>query len=98
MQVCTTKKYFLVKNKIFLDFLMVFPNPTTGSFMLELATDPAGSIVVVRCYNLMGLLILEKTFTSGTRHELNLAGNGSGIYLLRMIRDGNAEIQKIILQ
>ena len=79
-------------------FFKVYPNPTSGSFTLELASEPGGSFVSVRCYNMMGELIMENAFSSGKKHELSLAGHAAGIYLLRVMLNGETGIKKIIKQ
>jgi hypothetical protein len=76
----------------------IYPNPTTGSFTLELASEPGKMPVKVKCYNLVGSLIMEENFYSGTKHELSLAGQKPGIYLVRVIQDGDTGVRKMIKQ
>jgi hypothetical protein len=79
-------------------FFKLYPNPTSDSFTLELSSDPGESGVYIRCYDLMGSLIMEKAFHKGIKHELSLAGHASGIYLLRVMMEGETGIEKIIKQ
>jgi hypothetical protein len=76
----------------------VYPNPTTGSYTLELASEPGEMPVKVKCYNLVGSLIMEENIYSGITHELSLAGQMPGIYLVRVIRDGDTRVRKLIKQ
>ncbi|MCX6269175.1 MAG: T9SS type A sorting domain-containing protein [Bacteroidetes bacterium] len=79
-------------------FFKVYPDPTSGSFTLELSAEPGESTVSVTCYNNMGSLVMEKDFFSGKKHELSLAGHAPGIYLLRVRMNGNTGIKKMIKQ
>jgi len=76
----------------------IYPNPTTGSFTLELSSEPIIMPVTMRCYDLMGTLIMEKELHSGRIHELSCADQMPGIYLIRVIQDGGTAISKIIRQ
>jgi hypothetical protein len=80
------------------DLFKVYPNPTSGSFTLELLSAPDESIASVKCYNMIGSLILEKNYYSGMKHELTLFGNAPGIYLLRIMMNGKTGTRKIIKQ
>ena len=76
----------------------VYPNPTTGSFIVDFETGTEVTPAIIQCYDLMGDLIMEKTIHSGTKHELTLEGRKPGIYLLRLIQENNSVIKKIIKQ
>jgi len=77
-------------------FFKVFPNPTTGNFTLELFLEPDGTLVKVQCYNLLGSLIMEKEFYSGKLHEFTLIDQQPGMYVLKVVQNQNAGMQKII--
>ena len=78
--------------------MIIYPNPTPGSFTLELPGEPGGSTVLVSCYNNMGMLVMENEFHSGKKHEMSLAGYPPGIYLLRVMMNGEAGLRKIVKQ
>jgi hypothetical protein len=79
-------------------FFKVYPNPTSGDFTLELSAEPAGSLVKVQCYNLLGALIMEKEFIAGKYHEMTLANQAPGLYLLKVVQQGKTGMQKVIRQ
>jgi hypothetical protein len=79
-------------------FFKVFPNPTTGNFILELSSEPYGTLVKVQCYNLVGSLIMEKEFYNGKQHELTLSDQKPGLYVLKVIQNEATGMQKIIKQ
>ncbi len=78
--------------------MIIYPNPTPGSFTLELPGEQRESTVAVSCYNNMGSLVMENEFHSGKKHELSLAGYAPGIYLLRVSMNGEAGLRKIVKQ
>jgi hypothetical protein len=77
-------------------FFKVYPNPTSGDFTLELSVEPAGSVVKVQCYNLLGAMIMEKEFISGKYHEMTLGPQAPGLYLLKVVQQGKTGMQKVI--
>lgn len=76
----------------------IFPNPTTGSFKLELSDEPQGDAALVKVYNMMGAEIFKKEIIKGRIHEFSLAGQQPGVYLIRVIQAGNVGIRKVIRQ
>ncbi|HNY02026.1 MAG TPA: T9SS type A sorting domain-containing protein [Bacteroidales bacterium] len=89
------------QNEILTDpktFFRIYPNPTSGSFTLEILSDPAGSPVTLTCVNPVGRPILERTFHSGKKYELSLEGQAPGLYLIHAVMNGATGIRKLILQ
>jgi hypothetical protein len=79
-------------------FFKVYPNPTTGSFTLELSEVPGTSIVKVEIYGMRGEKILNDQFTGEKKHEFSLESNPTGIYFIRVFCGDNLGSQKIIKQ
>lgn len=79
-------------------FFAVYPNPTSGSFTLELNPAAAGNDALMRCFNLLGTVVLEKKLPPGTKHDLSLPGYPAGIYLVRVTSGNRTALMKLILQ
>jgi Subtilase family/PKD-like domain/Secretion system C-terminal sorting domain len=79
-------------------FFKVYPNPTTGSFTLELSEVSETSIVKVEIYGMRGEKLLNDQFTGEKTHEFSLESNPIGIYFIRVISGDNLGSQKIIKQ
>ena len=78
------------------DNLKVYPNPTTGKVYVDFinGNTQEGHISVL---NVIGEIILQKTFKGETRLEIDLSNHVSGFYYLR-IRQGSSErVFKLIL-
>lgn len=77
--------------------LQIFPNPTTGKLKIELwnLNDPRVSAVV---YNTTGAVIMHRELTTEGQIEIDLTGNVSGLYLLRLVADKKEFLHKIILE
>jgi hypothetical protein len=79
-------------------FFKVYPNPTTGSFTLELSEVSETSVVKVEIYGMRGEKILNDQFTGEKKHEFSLESNPTGIYFIRVFCGDNLGSQKIIKQ
>ncbi|MCX6269256.1 MAG: choice-of-anchor J domain-containing protein [Bacteroidetes bacterium] len=77
-------------------FIKIFPNPTTGMFMLELTgIDPAEK-VRVEIYGMKGEKILAKEITGRKLQEFSLSEAPSGLYFVRVYAQGKAETIKLV--
>jgi len=77
----------------------IYPNPTTGKIYLDFSTI-SGNIVDISVTNMLGQELFRKIYPGEKRLEIDLSGQVSGIYLLRVNeRDsGTGWIHKIILK
>ena len=79
-------------------FFKVYPNPTTGSFTLELSEVSETSVVKVEIYGMRGEKTLNDKFTGEKKHEFSLESKPIGIYFIRVFCGDNLGSQKIIKQ
>jgi hypothetical protein len=79
-----------------LTFFKVFPNPTTGNFILELSGNFAFTFVQVEVFGIRGEKVLTSVFTTEQKHEFSLSGSPSGIYFIRVLSGNQAGSAKII--
>ncbi|MDP1623731.1 MAG: GEVED domain-containing protein [Bacteroidales bacterium] len=78
-------------------FYKVYPNPTTGTFTLELSGPAETSKVSVEIYSIMGERILKKEMYGVKQQIFDLSGKLHGIYLIRIMNEeGEMGLTKII--
>jgi hypothetical protein len=76
----------------------VYPNPTNGSFTIELSGKTGQGEVNLEIYGIRGDKVLKTNFTGLNKQTISLEGQPTGIYFLRIISDGQSGIRKIIKQ
>jgi len=76
----------------------IYPNPTTGSFILELSDTFPIDKIAVEIYGMHGDKILSKNLYGERKHEFSLTNRPVGVYFLRVISDNGTETAKIIKQ
>lgn len=74
----------------------VYPNPTSGNLTLEMTDNTGFSSVHVEIFSAQGNLILESSEPVAKQYNLSIANQPPGIYLIRVLRDFEFGIQKII--
>ncbi|MEI6436311.1 MAG: T9SS type A sorting domain-containing protein, partial [Bacteroidota bacterium] len=76
----------------------VYPNPTTGTFILELTGSIESENNSIEICGMRGEKILSKDLSIARKHEFSLSGMADGIYFIRVIFANGAETLKIIKQ
>ena len=76
----------------------VYPNPTTGSFTLELKNHDETGKISVEIYNMTGEKVQSSEFSGEQKHDFSLSGNPTGIYLIKVASEKNVGISRIIRQ
>jgi hypothetical protein len=79
-------------------FFKVYPNPTTGEFTLELLAFEANETIVVGIYSIQGHLLQIAEYLPQKYYNFNLADKQPGMYILRVVRNLDAGMSKLILQ
>jgi probable HAF family extracellular repeat protein len=72
----------------------IYPNPTSGRFTINLGKN----LSQVEIYNLLGTQVFYKTFKNTTSAAIDLTGNAMGIYVFKVIADGNSFTEKLFLK
>ncbi|MCX6278591.1 MAG: T9SS type A sorting domain-containing protein, partial [Bacteroidetes bacterium] len=75
---------------------VLFPNPTSSTFTLELASEPSSSSALVRIFNMMGEEVLGKQLIKSKKTEFSLENQSPGIYMVGVMMDGTMEMVKVI--
>lgn len=73
-----------------LDQTLIYPNPSTGLFYIELNHEAS-----IELFNLLGQCIFVTSFKTGTS-QLNLCEMAGGVFFLKITREKHSKILKII--
>jgi hypothetical protein len=76
----------------------VYPNPTTGDFILEMLYDNGYVNANVEIYSMRGERVLQSEISGKAEYGLSLSGQPAGIYLVRILVGGKSETARIIKQ
>jgi len=76
--------------------IAIFPNPCTGKFTLS--NTSGKSIQQVMMYDLSGNSILDLQESDLSNSEIDVTGQASGIYFLRVFMDGKVITSKVIIE
>lgn len=77
-------------------FFSVYPNPTLGNLTIEMTDNTEFSNVRIEIFNAQGNLILATNEHVAERYNFSISNNPPGVYLIRVLRDFEPGIQKII--
>ena len=77
--------------------LSLYPNPTKGSVMLEIAGVELSGTLSYRLLDMSGRE-LSKGHLSSSQTELNLSGFGTGIYWVELELEGGEQITKQVIK
>jgi len=79
-------------------FFKVYPNPTTGNFILEVKGEVLSDKLQVDVYGMRGEKVLTAQLNGEHKHEFSISDRPVGVYFIRVILGSKAETVKIIKQ
>ena len=79
-------------------FFKVYPNPTRGTFTLELTGLDESEKSLVEIYDMKGDKLSAIELNGERKHQFTLSGKAEGIYLLKIIKGKKCETARIIKQ
>lgn len=79
-------------------FLNVFPNPTTGTVQLVFSSLEEISTVMIEIYNMMGEGIYRNSHSGSLNYELDLSKLPDGMYIIRVLKNEETGIARVIKQ
>jgi uncharacterized protein (TIGR02145 family) len=85
-----------VPKSIELSSFIIYPNPTTGNFILELKSEVTIYKISVEVYGMWGERVLSEVINGERKNEFSLPDRPSGIYFIRVISGNKAETSKLI--
>jgi hypothetical protein len=80
------------------DFLNIYPNPTPGLFALELSDIDAKSLITVEIISMIRSRIMSQQLPASQHYQFDLSSQQPGIYLIRLMMDGEVKVGKILKQ
>ena len=87
-----------VPNSIEQSLCKIFPNPTTGNFILEMDGVHSLDKVTVEIYGMWGDKVLTTMLSGEGQHQFSLSNVPVGVYFIRVINGDKTETVKIIKQ
>jgi len=78
------------------DFVL-YPNPTTGNFVLEQKGDKLFGNVRIEVYGMRGDKVLAHQLTGSKKHEFSLSNVPTGLYFVRIVADDHVETIKLVI-
>ncbi len=76
--------------------LKIYPNPTTGIFIIE---NKGGDIQKIKIYNLLGEQILVDKISKDSKQIIDLSNQTKGVYFVEIVgTNNNSVIKKLIVQ
>ncbi len=64
----------------------IYPNPTAGTFTLELTSPEELPMINVEIFGMLGEKVMQATLAGNHRREFDLSGMPVGIYLIRLVQ------------
>jgi len=78
--------------------LKIYPNPTSGSFTMEVTGLDETMPAFVEIYSIMGEKIISKTLSGTGKQEFNLSEKPSGLYFIKVASEGFSKTLKLVKQ
>jgi hypothetical protein len=73
--------------------LSIYPNPTTGAFVIQRLSAESCSIVI---QDMMGRIIFKKDNISDKEIQFNLSEQAEGVYMMKVQTGDKTDIRKVI--
>ena len=76
--------------------MKLYPNPTTGRVNIDLNWKDVREVQVT-VFTIQGDQVFRKAYFTGERIVLDLSGNASGMYMIRLDGENRTEISKLVI-
>jgi hypothetical protein len=86
------KKFEGIENS----FFRIYPNPTTGSFLLQQNGERQNSKILVEIISILGEKVLSKELFGEPNHEFQVAGLPAGLYFVKISTPEQRETIKLV--
>ncbi|MEA3461119.1 MAG: putative Ig domain-containing protein, partial [Bacteroidota bacterium] len=81
------------------DFMLIYPNPTTGRFIVEMAIELEQELHL-EILDPLGRIVIQKQYPPyyWIREEFNMSDRPAGLYFIRFYHESDQAIRKLIIQ
>jgi hypothetical protein len=79
-----------------LNNFQIFPNPSSGTFMIQ--THNFYGEAKVNVYDVLGNCLLKKNCREGTPEEINLSSQSPGVYFVELLSGKERVVRKVAIQ
>ena len=77
-------------------FFKLYPNPTDGTFTLELTTAELEQGITVELHSMLGARLFTKELPPQRLHILSLEGHQPGMYIIRVMKGDQVGVERLI--
>ena len=77
-------------------FFKLYPNPTDGTFTLELTSAELDQTITVEVYSMLSARLFSKELPLQRLHTLSLAGQQPGMYIIRVMQGDKVGVERLI--
>jgi hypothetical protein len=74
----------------------IYPNPTSGNFMLEQKSGKISAKVQVEIYGMRGERLMTGELIGEKKHEFSVSDLPHGLYFVKVVADGYLETFKLV--
>jgi hypothetical protein len=74
----------------------VYPNPTTGSFTIEMTGVTTPEATEIEIYGIRGNRVIKTNLSGASKQVISLEDQPSGLYFIRLMSEGTSATGKII--
>jgi hypothetical protein len=78
-----------------LDFILVYPNPSTGLFTISSGDV---NLNAVKVYNAVGQLVYEVSNLQASKQDVDLKGMAKGVYTIRVLTEVGTQHIPLVLE
>jgi len=78
--------------------LSVYPNPTSGTFFVQIADMDPQANYQVKVVDLIGKVLIEREVTANERTRFDLSTAPKGIYFVQIIQGKEKTIKRVVVQ
>ena len=94
------KSMGVTDNKLVVDNMSFYPNPSNGKFILDFNLANKGN-TEVRVLNMEGKVVYSETlkdFTGNYKKEIDISTNPKGVYFVNVKQGDHAQLKKVVLE
>ena len=78
------------------DDIIIYPNPTSGVFNVKLPEVANNPYAIIEVLNTRGDIVGKDHIEFGALHRFDLSGHAAGIYVIRIVYDGEVSVFRVL--